>query len=77
MKSVVGKWLVIILLIVLAWTAFEKGKPWVEEHGVYGLVKATGTNLVKAWHGSVNWVMAGEKQFEKDHQELLCGKKGC
>lgn len=71
------KWVFIILLVVVCWTAYEKGKDFVDDHGALGLLDATKTNVVKAWNGFVTWCSGTESNFEKDHPEFWCGKKGC
>jgi hypothetical protein len=69
--------IIITFIIILAWTAYEHGKPWVDQHGVVGLLEATETNLHKAWKSVVNTTSDVVKDFEKNHKDLMCGTKGC
>jgi len=71
------RWVIIILLVATCWTAYEKGKVYVDDHGAIGLLQATEKNLLKAWDGIISWCSSTEENFEKNHPEFWCGKKGC
>lgn len=71
------KWVFIILLVAVCWTAYEKGKDWVDDYGFVGLCHATEKNMLKGWNGLIGWFSNAETNFEKNHPEFLCGKKGC
>lgn len=71
------KWVIIVFLVFVCWTAYEKGKDYVDDHGAVGLLQATRKNVVKTWTGFIDWCIHTENNFEKSHPEFWCGKKGC
>ena len=72
-----AKWVLLLILAVGCWTAYEKGEPFFEEYGIVGILKATEENLLKAWDSGVNAIFAAKDNLEKNHHEWFCGKKGC
>jgi len=71
------RWVIIILLVAVCWTAYEKGKAYVDDYGAIGLFQATEKNLVASWHSIIKWFSDTESGFEKSHPEFWCGKRGC
>jgi hypothetical protein len=71
------RWVIIIFLVAVCWTAYEKGKDYVDDYGALGLLHATEKNLWKTWDDIVSWCSGTESNFEKNHPEFWCGKKGC